>query len=95
MKDGARLLALVIGFWLLMAGLFVAGTGAIPSTAGGWVLLILFGPVGYMVASALGEAGMERLSSLAKHLGLGRTGRIALLLFVLVPALALLAYLTI
>ena len=54
----------------------------------------MLGPIGYLLASALGETGMQRLAALAERFRLGPSGRIALLLLILVPVFALFAYLT-
>jgi hypothetical protein len=69
----------------------IAETGFVPSSAMGWGLLIVFGPIGYLLAHGLGELGMKRVESQTKQLGLGSSGRIALAVIVLVCA-AILAF---
>jgi hypothetical protein len=92
--NGIRKAALIGAFWLFLVGLVIAEIGKLPSSGIGWGLLILLGPVGYLVSGAFGEFGMERLSAFSKRFGFGPLGRIALLLLILVPILALSVYLT-
>ena len=86
-----KLAAFITLFWLLLVGLVIAEVGTVPSSTAGWCLLISFGPVGYLLASAIGEFGMAVLT---QRLGFGPVGRVALLLLILFPILVLAVYLT-
>lgn len=84
-------IALGVGIWLVLAGLFFLDTGVQAQVSDGLVLLLL-APLAFGISAAAGEAGLNTLASLTKQSK--PVTRMALLLVLVVPVVTLIAWLS-